>query len=120
MKTISLPSGAEAEILEPDDLSFGDREDVFASLAGVDVNNLGGREMNLLCNALITLAVKSWTCIDPHTGEVLPLPSVDPTSVRRLRLKDGSALDAIMRKEIMMELIADFDVSPVDGSPTQP
>lgn len=123
MKTITLPSGATAEIVEPDELSFGDREDLLALIEG-DPEDLGahaGRATNATVAAAIAYIVQSWTCTDPKTGEPLPLPRTDLAIIRRLPLKDGAYLDHVIRQRggMLSELFPDFDVAP-EGSPTQP
>lgn len=120
MKTVTLPSGATAEIVEPGDLSFGDREDMFDLMEG-DIEGLAenaGRAVNATTRAVMALAIKAWTCSDPKTGEPLPLPSIDQAVVRRLSIKDGGFLEHSMTG-LLKELFPDFDVAP-EPSPTQP
>lgn len=120
MKTLTLPSGATAEIVEADDLSFGDREDILDLMDGdpEELQRSIGKTTNTTIRAVIRYAVKAWTVTDPKTGEPLALPAADPSVLRRMPLRDGAYLDHVLRP-FLKELFPDFDVAP-EGSPTQP
>lgn len=119
---ITLPSGATAVIRDGDDLTYGDREDVFAN-APVDPDGggkvkLAGQGINDFYRILLRIGVASWTVVDKTTGEVLPIPSADDSAVRKLSIRDGAYLNQELMA-LQKELFPSFDVAP-DGSPTTP
>jgi hypothetical protein len=117
---ITLPSGATVTLLDVDELDFGAREDVLSEL-NVDMDgnvlDIGGKVLVEFQRALIKMAVTGWTCTG-RDGALLPLPSQDPTAIRRLKARDGNALFKAI-EPLKDELFADFDVAP-EPSPTGP
>jgi hypothetical protein len=130
---ISLPSGATATIKDPDDLTYGDREDFIASMR-IDLDGkaqgvTGGRLMADLERGLVTVGVEAWTATDRKTGAVLPIPAVSPKSLRLLAVKDFARIATEVRSLQQHLMPEDFGPTAkiVDGqlvddteSPTTP
>ncbi len=128
-RTVTLPSGATAVLKEADDVNFGDREDVLnmfqaelgAALGGggaaAALASLGGGAIVKLQRALITMAVEEWTITDRKTGEVLPIPSVEPDALRKVPIQDGAKLFA--EAQGLRDLVfPNFEVTPEADTPT--
>lgn len=101
MQEVTLPSGETAVVKEPDDLTYGDRED-FLSAMQIDLDGkaqgvTGGRVMADLERCLIVAGVASWTVTDPKTGATLPIPSVSGKALRLVRNKDIAMLSEHLR-----------------------
>lgn len=114
--TVTLPSGNTAVLKDQDDLTLGDREDLIDQLAPDGQIAAGG--LNRYNRAMMGLVIESWTLLDKATGAPMPIPSQDPTVVRRLPLTDG----AYLQKQIdpyVKTMFPSFDVEP-EGSPTGP
>lgn len=114
MREVTLPSGATAVLRDADDIAFGDSDDALRAMniqtdGDGNVTTPMGGMLGELQRAVVVLGVDSWTAVDLHTGEPLPLPMQDPTAIRRLSARDGRFLV----KELWSlrdELVPDFSV----------
>lgn len=118
---VELTNGQSAELRDPTSLNKGDRDDLLASLPSSKVNVGDGGEKSVdvtggdamgLVNAVIAIAVESWTL-------ELDIPSVDLGSLRKLSIADADILEATI-DPYMKVLIPNFGVDPDPASPTQP
>lgn len=118
-RTVTLPSGATAVLREADDLTYGDREDLFVTIRSDPKEKATpfGQTINTFFRAMMSVGVESWT-VTARDGTPLPLPSEDPDVVRSLSVKDGAYLGEEV-KALQKDLFPDFDVAPT-GSPTTP
>lgn len=118
---ITLPSGATAVLREADELLAGDRDDALAlmnpQVDGEQLSSPIGEVLVQFQRAVLTLGIESWTCVD-RTGEPLPVPAVDPTSLRKITARDQAYLYSQL-ESLKDELFPDFSVGPT-GSPTTP
>jgi hypothetical protein len=121
---ITVPSGATVTIKDPDDLTYGDRED-FLSAMQIDLDGkaqgvTGGAVMAQLERGLVTAGVEAWTVQDPKTNAVLPIPSVSPKSLRQVKAGDFAAISNAVRPLQAHLFPEDFGPDPDPESPTTP
>jgi len=124
MHDITVPSGATVTIKDPDDLTYGDRED-FLSAMQIDLDGkaqgvTGGAVMAQLERGLVVAAVEAWTVQDPKTDAVVPIPSVSAKSLRLIRAGDFAAIAAEARALQQFLFPEDFGPDPDPASPTSP
>ncbi|MBX6769883.1 MAG: hypothetical protein IRY90_22475 [Actinomadura rubrobrunea] len=124
MRTITLPSGHTATLREADDLKNKHRKQVLAEM-GLEVNPEtrqlsvnGGKFMVNMNTALLRVAVTDWD-VTGDDGQVLQLPSIDPTSLDKISARDGKALDEEV-EPLHAVILPDFAPSPDEASPTPP
>lgn len=122
-RTVTLPSGHTAVLRDPEDLSFGEREDVLGMFNSIDLNGklvgAAGKALVEFQRAIIALGVQSWDFFLPDGSTPLPIPSTDPDGLRTLTARDGGFLFNQLQG-LSKELFDDFDVNPDPESPTQP
>lgn len=124
MHDITVPSGGTVTMKDPDDLTYGDREDFLSSMQ-IDLDGkaqgvTGGRVMAQMERGLVTAAVEDWTITDPKTQAVLPVPSVSAKSLRNIRTSDFAAISAAARPLRDHLFPEDFGPDPDTKSPTSP
>ncbi|MFE9448266.1 hypothetical protein [Streptomyces sp. NPDC006739] len=81
--------GAWVELRDPSELRYGDKQAVQSGIA--DVENKGALGVNLN-TSLISLLVVNWEI----PGQMLPLPSQDPSVIGMLTIADGNALEKLI------------------------
>lgn len=92
--------GSWVELRDPQELRYGDKQNVLRSLNQVERQVSAGIDMT---NAIIALMVINWQLPSP-----LPVPAQDITVIDRLTLADGAALEKLI--EPTRELL--FPTSP--------
>jgi hypothetical protein len=91
MTRLKLPSGAYAEMRDPNILKAKHRKQMMRAIK--DGDRLGGTLVDSI-DGIIAILVVDWDVSDPETGEPLPLPSVSLDSLDELADDDYEALCA--------------------------
>lgn len=88
---VTLPSGAYAELRDPGTMKAKHRKQIARAMS--DADRVGGFAVDIVDGSLAVLIV-DWNVCDPETGEPLPLPSVNLTSLDECSELDYEALAA--------------------------
>ncbi|MDI3315880.1 MAG: hypothetical protein QJR12_16870 [Mycobacterium sp.] len=124
MRTVTLPSGHTATLREAGDLKNKHRKQVLKEM-GLEVDPAtrratvnGGEFLDRMNSALLRVAITDWT-VTGDDGQVLQIPSLDPTSLDEISALDGAALEREIGP-LREVVLPDFGPSPDEASPTPP
>lgn len=122
---IELPSGAKADLLEPETLRSKHTRAITRCVSNIGDQRIGELVMDL-SDGVLAVVVQDWTCTGSD-GEVLPIPSADLNSLDDLDSRD---YDVLLNHDVTAEVTRRYmtlrteRVSPDDhadpDSPTAP